>query len=110
MRVAFPTNDKVSLFKRSGRAKGFLIVDILEDRFNIIDFRANTHTHDHYHGEEEHHDHTHKEIVDALNDCQVIVVNMIGKHFDRDLQRAGIKIFKTGKQDIIAAVEDFKNN
>ena len=109
MRIAFPTNDKENLFKRSGRAKGFLIVDLLEDGFNVVDFRANTHTHNHHH-EEEHHDHSHNEIVDALSDCQVIIVNVVGKHFGRDLQHAGIKIFKTERQDITEAIEDFKKN
>ena len=111
MRIAFPTNDKEKLFKRSGRAKGFLIVDVLETGYDVVDFRSNNHSHDHDHdhGEHEHHDHSHKEIVDALNDCRYLVVNVVGKHFGKDLKEAGIAVFKTDKVSIADAVEHFKS-
>jgi len=109
MRAAVPTNDKTTLFKRSGRADGFLIIDIQENGFREVDFRNNTHSHHHHHGEE-HHGHSHKEIVDALSDCNYIIVNIVGKHFGKDLLDAGIKIFKTEKQSISEAVKDFLAN
>jgi len=109
MRVAFPTNDKSTLFKRSGRAKGFLIADISDSGFKVVDFRSNNHSHEHQHGDEGHHDHSHKEIVEALNDCEYIIVNMVGKHFGKDLLDAGIEVFKTDKQIISEAVEEFRS-
>jgi predicted Fe-Mo cluster-binding NifX family protein len=110
MKIAIPTNDKVNIFKRSGRAKGFLIVNISNGNHSIHDYRGNSHSHshDHHHDENEHHDHSHKELVDSLSDCNYLVVNIIGKHFNHDITAAGIKVFKTDERAISDAIEDFK--
>ncbi len=110
MRIAIPTNDKETLFKRSGQAKGFLIADVTDNGFEVVDYRKNSHTHDHgsHHDDHGHHGHSHKEITEALSDCDYMVVNMVGKHFGGDLKEAGIKIFKTGRQLINEAVQEFK--
>jgi predicted Fe-Mo cluster-binding NifX family protein len=110
MRIAIPTNDKETIFKRSGQAKGFLIADVTDNGFVEVDYRKNSHSHDHgsHHGEHEHHGHSHKEITEALSDCDYMVVNMVGKHFGGDLRDAGIKIFKTDRQLINEAVQEFK--
>jgi predicted Fe-Mo cluster-binding NifX family protein len=110
MRVAIPTNDKEYIFKRSGRTKGFLILDILPEGVKTIDYRINSHSHHHHHhGEHEHeHGHSHKEIVDKLKDCNYLIVNIIGSHFEHDIKDAGIKIFKTDKKLISEAVDEFK--
>lgn len=109
MKIAIPTNDKEHLFKRSGQTKGFLIINISDNYHNIDDYRINTHSHHHNHSHSRHHDdgHSHKEIVDALSDCDYIVVNVIGKHFNNDLQTAGIKVFKTNETTVLSAVKDF---
>ena len=108
MRIAIPTNDKEHLFKRSGRAKGFLILDIEKDAVAVVDYRKNNHAHNHDHSGNEQHGHSHKEIVNALNDCRYLMVNMIGKHFGKDLKEAGIQVFVTDKEAISDAVEEFK--
>ncbi len=112
MKIAIPTNDKEHLFKRSGRAKGFLVADVSGSEHVIEDFRLNNHSHHHHHGhdEESEHGHSHKEIVDALSDCSYLVVNVIGKHFLRDMQDAGINVFKTHETTIAGALEDFKKS
>jgi predicted Fe-Mo cluster-binding NifX family protein len=111
MRIAIPTNDKETLFKRSGQAKGFLVADISGNGFSVVDYRKNSHSHHHHHGEDEgHHGHSHKEITDALGDCDFLVVNMIGKHFGGDLKEAGIKIFKTDKVTVNEAINHFIEN
>ena len=111
MRVAIPTNDKETIFKRTGRADGFLIIDVDNNGFDVIDYRINTHGHHHHHGEaHDSHDHSHKEIVDSLKDCEYLIVNMIGKHFGKDINKAGIKVYKTDKQNIEEAVLEFTNS
>jgi predicted Fe-Mo cluster-binding NifX family protein len=109
MRVAIPTNDKKNIFKRSGRAAGFLVIDVNDHGFDMVDYRKNEHGHHHHHGEEHEHGHSHKEIVDSLSDCQYLVVNMIGKHFGGDVKAAGIKVFKTDQESIEDALEEFRN-
>ena len=108
MRIAIPTNDKEHLFKRSGRAKGFLILDIEKDAHTVVDYRKNSHSHNHDHSDNKQHGHSHKEIVDALKDCRYLMVKMIGKHFGKDLKEAGIQVFVTDKDSISDAVEEFK--
>lgn len=109
MRIAIPTNDKQTIFKRSGRTAGFLIMDVDQSHSSVVDYRANQHHHHHHGSEEEHeHGHSHKEIVAALQDCDYLVVNMIGKHFGGDIKAAGIKVFKTDETEIDKAVEQFK--
>jgi len=108
MRVAVPTNDKKTIFKRTGRANGFLIIDAYNNGFEVIDYRKNNHGHHHHHGEEhDEHSHSHKEIVDSLKDCKYLIVNIIGKHFGKDISDAGIKVYKTEKQNIEEAVLEF---
>ena len=109
MRVAIPTNDKENIFKRTGRANGFLIADVANSDYTVKDYRPNTHSHHHHHGHDEHHEqgHSHKEIVNALSDCNYLNVNMIGKHFGSDLKPAGIKVFKTDKTSVKDAMDDF---
>jgi len=112
MKIAIPTNDKENLFKRSGRTKGFLILNVDADSHLLDDYRLNTHSHDHdhKHGDGDDQGHSHKEIVDTLSDCDYLVVNMIGKHFGRDINEAGIKVYKTNESVIANAVDDFKRN
>ncbi len=112
MKIAIPTNDKKHLFKRSGRAEGFLVADVSDTEHAIKDERLNTHSHHHHHGhnEESEHGHSHKEIVDALSDCSYLVVNVIGKHFLHDLQTAGIEVFQTDETTITGAIDDFRKN
>lgn len=113
MKIAIPTNDKKQLFKRSGRAEGFLVIDVSGSEYVIKGYRFNTHSHHHHHhghDEESEHGHSHKEIVDALSDCSYLVVNVIGKHFLHDLQNAGIKVFQTDETTITGAVDDFRKN
>ncbi len=110
MRIAIPTNDQSTIFKRSGRAQGFLILDVTPVGFKIVDYRKNEHGHHHHHGEEHEHGHSHKEIVEALKDCDYLVVNMIGKHFGGDVKEAGIRVFKTDATSIEEAVEAFRKS
>ena len=109
MRAAIPTNDKNTIFKRSGRAEGFLIVDITADGYKKADYRKNSHSHHHHNNnEEDEHGHSHKEIVDDLKDCQYLIVNMIGKHFGGDIKSAGINIFKTDAVLVDEAIQKFQ--
>ena len=108
MRIAIPTNDRIRIFKRTGRANAFLIVDVDAASANEIDYRTNTHSHeDDAHDHEENHDHSHADLVESLSDCAFIVVNVIGKHLLADLTNAGIIIFKTREENIKNAIADF---
>ncbi len=112
MRIAIPTNDKITVFKRSGRAKGFLIMELSDDGVKEIDYVINNHQHGHHHhhseGGHNGHGHSHEELVEKLNGCDYIIVNMIGSHFGRDVEQAGIKVFITGRENIDGALKEFR--
>ena len=108
MRIAIPTNDKTTIYKRTGRANAFLIVDVDMAAINEIDYRTNTHSHEeHAHDGEENHDHSHAELVESLSDCAFVIVNVIGKHLLADIKNAGIIVFKTKEENIKNAIADF---
>jgi len=108
MRIAIPTNDKISLFQRTGRADAFLIFEVDMTNIREVDYRKNQHAHDeHSHDEGEEHDHSHTELVEAISDCAFVVVNVVGKHLLSDLTNAGIVVFKTKEQNIKNAIADF---
>jgi predicted Fe-Mo cluster-binding NifX family protein len=108
MRIAIPTNDKISLFQRTGRADAFLIFDVDMADIQEVDYRKTQHAEEeHSHEEGDTHDHSHAELVDSLSDCAFIVVNQIGKHLMKDIKNAGILVFKTKEQNIKNAIADF---
>lgn len=50
MRIIIPTNDKITLAERSGRAKWFLIFDIENQLIKSTEELANNHDHSHSSG------------------------------------------------------------
>ncbi|RLD45511.1 MAG: hypothetical protein DRI89_00775 [Bacteroidetes bacterium] len=108
MRMAFPTNDKINIFKRTGRANAFLIVDVDPTAINEIDYRINKHSHEeHLQVEDQSHDHSHAELTETLSDCAFVVANVIGKQLLADITNAGIVVFKTKEENIKNAIADF---
>ena len=90
MKIAIPSNDKINIAERTGRAKGFMVYKIENKEIKAFVYRINnTHDHDHDHGEE--HEHSHKELVEFLQDCDLIILKHIGKHLKRDLEKANLQ-------------------
>jgi predicted Fe-Mo cluster-binding NifX family protein len=111
MRIAVPTNDKINLFQRTGRADAFLIFELDMAGIQEVDYRKNQHAEEeHSHEEDGTHDHSHAELVDSLSDCAFIVVNQIGKHLMKDIKNAGILVHKTKEANIKNAIADFNAN
>ena len=103
IKIAVPTNDRLSLAERSGRAKEFAVVEMANKQISNITYRKNHHDdkHDHSHGD---HAHGHQDIVDALQDCTVIVGRKFGPHFAGDFHKAGIKLVLSKQESIETAV------
>jgi predicted Fe-Mo cluster-binding NifX family protein len=59
MKVAFATDDKVTISRMTGRAKIFAIYTIENSEVKDIEYIANDHEHDHDHGHENEHSHDH---------------------------------------------------
>ncbi len=110
MRIAIPTNDKITIFKRTGRADAFLIFEIDQVSVKEVDYRKNLHNHDDHEHSEDHHNHSHDELVETLSDCSFVLVNVIGKNLLADLTNSGIIVFKTKEKNIKNAIADFNTS
>ncbi len=103
IKIAAPTNDRQMLAERSGRAKEFAVVEVVNGAIANISYRENhhEHNHDHSHGD---HAHGHQDIVDALHDCAAVVGRKFGPHFAGDFHKAGIKLILSKEQNLETAV------
>lgn len=100
MRIAFPTNDKTTVAKRTGRCNEFAIYNIENNKIELIEYRDNTHEHhDHSHAEGED-NHSHSEIMETLKDIDLLTVIMVGKNFKKDLNSYSINYEMTKEHDI----------
>jgi len=110
IKIAIPTNDRITLAERSGRAKEFMVAEVENGLILRSEFRKNSHDHKHEEGEsDDDHNHNHNDLVALLSDCKYLLVKIIGKHFKRDLSAAG-KIFITTKvENIEEAITEQKS-
>lgn len=93
MRVAIPTNDRETIFPRTGKAKQFAIYDIDNKSVLFVEFRENPHKH--AEDSEESHIHSHKDMVETLKDCNALLVKMAGQHLREDFKAARVALIKT---------------
>ena len=106
MKISFPTNDRITIAERTGRAKEFVIYNINDRQVINIDYKKNTRKH-HEHGEETHHKgeagHSHQEIIDLLSNVDLLIVLRAGKFLKKDFEvnKVNYQITKS------IAIEDF---
>ena len=101
MFIAIPTNDRVNIEQKSGRAKEFVILE-LENNENIK-YVKNPHSHNHNDSHSEaHHEHSHQSMIDMFNENNVeaLIVDVVGKHFKKDLFDANMNIYKTNLKNL----------
>ena len=127
MKIAFPTNDRKTIAKRTGRCKEFVIYDLEDSKIVDISYHENTHDdHDHHHGRGHghrhddhghghgHHDHkkgegehSHEEMGVLLKNVDVLVVGRVGKFMKKALEGFGIRHQLTKKIEIQEVVDEF---
>lgn len=113
MRIAIPTNKGSDLAAHAGRAKGFLIYDIIDGSARQVEYRPNhftnhargMHAQNGECGGQGHH--SHNSLLSALNDCQVIIAKGMGSRLVQDLQGYGIKVVFCRDKSAEKAVEAF---
>ncbi len=118
IKIAFPTNDKKTIFPHIGRAKGFLIVEVLDGKVVREDYVPNTFTGGGKSCESESHHHTHSqncspfskrhnEITEKLAGVTTVIARGMGPGIQIRLQSAGIKPVITPEKDIDSAITKF---
>lgn len=108
MKIAIPTSDRITLYKKTGRTKEFAICQIVDGSYEFLEFRPNPHQHEDE--IEEKHDHNHKDILNSLKDCDALLVWTVGKNFKRDFDEAKFPIYKTTQEDLKEAITVFASN
>ena len=107
MKISFPTDDRKTIAKRTGRAKEFLIYEIEDRQIINVDYKENTHKH-HDHGQgHDHHSHTHEEIMDLLSDVDLLVVGRVGKFMKKGLIDNKINYHLTKNFEIEEALKKY---
>ena len=110
MKIGIPTTDRENLVTRTGRAKEFAIYEVNNGSYDFIEFRTNPHKHhDHENGEQEH-DHSHQDVLEALKDCDALLVHAAGPHFRKDFDDANIPLYKTKETKLVEVIRVFAHD
>ena len=105
MKIAIVSDDKKIIASHFGRAKGFMIFDIEDNKISNQEYRLNTFT-GHARGLEgaDHEINRHGPILAALADCKVVVSHGMGRRIYNDLKQADIEVFVTDETNVENAI------
>jgi len=98
MKIAFPTDDRVTIAERTGRCNEFAILEIEESQIKNIEYISNPHIHSEEESEEENHNHS--DIMEALKDVDILYVMRIGRNMKNDMAESGLK-YQITKENVI---------
>jgi predicted Fe-Mo cluster-binding NifX family protein len=117
MKIAIPSDEGTYLSQHFGRTLGFTIFEIangqiINQEYRLNDFTGHSlgqHEQHQHHGAEhdDHAQHSHSRILNALNDCEIVIAGGMGRRLVDDLTDAGKKIFITTIPETSKAVEMF---
>ena len=105
MKIAFASDDQITIASHFGRTRGFMIYSLEGQKVLDREYRPNTFT-GHAVGMAETHQGTdkHRSILDALSDCRVVIARGMGQRIYTDLRNAGITAMITEQQTIETAL------
>lgn len=117
MKIAIPSDEGTYLSQHFGRTLGFTIFEVANGQIINQEYRSNNftghalgqHMENQHHGAEhdDHAQHSHSRILNALNDCEIVIAGGMGRRLVDDLTDAGKKIFITTQLETRKAVELF---
>ncbi len=110
MKIAIASDDGKHIASHIGRAKGFVIVELEGKTIKTQEYRPNTFT-GHARGLEHapHAQDRHGPLLNALNDCQVVISHGMGRRIYEDLKHAGFEVFMTNETEIQKVLELYLN-
>lgn len=122
MKIAIPSNDQSSICKHFGKAKGFVICEIEDNKivaknYKVNDFTGHViglandkeHSHEHNH-DHSHHQHSHSGILNAIGDCKVVIAGGMGRRLYADFEQNNIQVFVTQEDSLDKALDLFLSN
>jgi len=117
MKIAIPSDEGTYLSQHFGRTLGFTIFEVADGQIINQEYRLNDFTghvlgqHDQHQnqgaGHEDHAQHSHNRILNALNDCEVVIAGGMGRRLVDDLTDAGKRIIITTQPETRKAAEMF---
>jgi predicted Fe-Mo cluster-binding NifX family protein len=113
--------DKKTIVKRTGQSAYFAIyeddklLELVPNKHHDGGHHSHTHEQEHNHSEEENAAHTnsHRKDVQALKDCDIILVQAVGENMKEALESIGLKVKKIRQKHGETApevIENFLNN
>ena len=104
MKIAVPSNDKKTVFLRTGRAEAYMIYETDDGKIIKSYHRPLpedlVHKHEHgHHGHHGGHRHSHRGLCSFLKDCDVVLLNHIGPHLKETFDECRIR-YKMMRQKI----------
>jgi predicted Fe-Mo cluster-binding NifX family protein len=110
MKTAFPTDDRISISKHTGKAKEFAVYELSSTDILNVEYIENQkgcgcQGHGH-HGE----GHSHKGIVNKLTGIDSLFVSHVGKHFKQNLEEAGVNYEITNEEMISDVLKRYFNS
>jgi len=117
MKIAFVTDDGISITQHFGRAGKYLVVEVSDEKEVSRELRDKLgHTHFHKGGESDQHAHSHDDpqnhqkhvqMIDAISDCDFVVCGGMGRGAYTSITSLGKKVFMTNNLKIDSALEGF---
>jgi predicted Fe-Mo cluster-binding NifX family protein len=102
MKVAIPSDNQVTITKRTGESKGFMVYEIENNQIVNSEYRVNT--------QEEHDEdveHSHLQIIDLLKDVDLLLVAAIGKYMKKDADNNSLKYQIIKEEKLNQIIENF---
>ena len=105
MKIVVPvSNDKKTIYKRTGRAPYFAVYDNRQFLKTVENIHARKHEDNEHHEENSEEEvENHRKDISNIADCDIILVKTIGKNMAQALDSFGIKIEKIEHKDTVFA-------
>lgn len=117
MKIAFVTDDGITITQHFGRAGKYLVVEVVDGKEVSRELREKFgHTHFHQEGAEHQHtqDHSspenhqkHIQMMDAIMDCDVVICGGMGRGAFVSITSMGKNVFITNNLDIDSALNGY---
>ena len=102
MKIAVASDDQVNIASHFGQTRGFLIYAVEHGKVNEKEYIENRFTghalgqhHGHDHDAGLHHQHSHKRILEALDECEVVISRGMGRRLQEDFGAVGKSVYIT---------------
>ncbi|RLD35018.1 MAG: hypothetical protein DRI73_03090 [Bacteroidetes bacterium] len=108
MKIAIPTNDKESVFPRTGQAHGYMIYHVednhIKGKFYKVLPAGLRQKHE---NQDESKEHSHRDLCQFLEGCDLLLIKNIGKHLQHDFDENRVFFEKTKETLVEGAIKKY---